>query len=112
MNSMCRNGALGIVLSVAAMAAFAQSAPSAPATVGVQPAAADEAMQKAVPRKDTATVVRTAPSITNKASAAMAPAATTNTTTVAPDASNAAMAQDSTMAATTKPMRKARADRN
>lgn len=111
MTYMCRNGALGIVLSVAAMAALAQSAPSAPNTVGVQPAAANEAMQKAVPRKDTATVVRTAPSIANKASAAMAPAAD-NTNTVAPDASNAPMAQDTTMAATTKPMRKARPDRN
>ncbi|MBC7682584.1 MAG: hypothetical protein H7172_09645 [Ferruginibacter sp.] len=66
-----------------------------------------------MPRKDTATVVRTAPSIANKASAAMAPAATSNTTTtVAPDASNASMAQDTNMAASTKPMRKARADRN
>jgi len=111
MNLMCRNGFLGIVLSAAAMAALAQTAAGTPDTVGVQPSTANEAMQKAVPRKDTGTVVRTAPSIAAKASAAVAPPANTNAT-AAPDTPNASMPQDSTVAATAKPRRKARPDRN
>ena len=106
---MCRNGSLGIVLSVAAMAGWAQTSPSTPDTVGVERPAANEALQKAVPRNDTGTVVRTAPSAAARASAAASSA--TNATT-ASDASNASMAQDASRAATTRPMRAARSDRN
>ena len=112
MNPMCRNASLGIVLSAAAMAVLAQTAASTtPGTVGVQPPAAREAIEKAVPRNDTGTVVRTAPSVAARASDAMAPSSSTNNTN-ATDASNAAMPQNADSAATEKPMRKARPDRN
>lgn len=57
---------LGAVLALAATGAFAQTNNSAtvntnqtPATVGVSPQEANEANQKAVPRSDTGTLVRT-----------------------------------------------------
>lgn len=77
---------LGTVLALALAGASAQTpAPagtaSAPATLGVTPQEAATATQQAVPRSDTGTVVRTAPSAADRASAAMG----ANT----PDTSNA-----------------------
>lgn len=91
-----------------ALSAYAQtpaptSATSAPAAVGTSPQTAAEANQKAVPRSDTGTVVRTSPSVVDKARqsapATAQPAETT--TTSAPDTS--------TTRTTSRP---ARADRN
>ena len=66
----------GALLALAAAGAFAQTTPpasgaSAPSTLGVTPQDAARANQQAVPRSDTATVVRTAPSPASRASAAM-----------------------------------------
>lgn len=76
------------VLSVAATSAIAQTAPATapvsttnPATVGVTPQDASEAMDKAVPRSDTATVVRTDEPAAEVVKAKAPAAATTNTTT-------------------------------
>lgn len=111
MNSLFRNGSFGVALSIAAMAVLAQTAASTPDTVGVEPAAAKEAIQKAVPRSDTGTVVRTAPSAATRASAAVSSSTNTNNTNTTAD-SNAAMSQDTSVAANARPMRAARADRN
>ena len=112
----------GTLLALAAAGAFAQSTPpasgaSAPGTVGVTPAEAAKANQQAVPRSDTATVVRTAPSPASQASAAMGgttgTAATTGTTGTANTtgaARTAGSAGQSGMA--TGGSRSARADRN
>ena len=64
------------VLALTAMSAVAQNTTppnttAAPAAVGVSPQTAAEANQKAVPRSDTGTVVRTSPSPADKASAAL-----------------------------------------
>lgn len=64
-----------VVLSASlalASGAFAQATPpagaaSAPAGVGTSPQTAAEATRKAVPRSDTGTVVRTSPSVVDKA---------------------------------------------
>ena len=105
-------------LALAAMSATAQNAapanPSTPAaTVGTTPQEASTAMQKAVPRSDTATVVRTAPSAADKASATLNGAADTaaanNTGTGTGMSSSTTSSTGST---STRPMRTARADRN
>lgn len=90
------------VASVSAQTAAPAAAASAPATVGVTPQEAATANQQAVPRSDTATVVRTAPSPAQRASGAM----TGNTT-------GGTAAMNSTTGNTaTGTTRAARADRN
>lgn len=109
-----RSICLAALAALAAASALAQTAApaagaSAPATVGVTPQEAATATQQAVPRSDTATVVRTAPSPAQRASGALggnttaAPASgTTGTAAMNSTTSNAAM----------RPTRAARADRN
>lgn len=93
------------LLSIGAMA---QS--TAPAGVGTTPQTAAEATRKAVPRADTGTVVRTAPSAADRArqANATAPAANSDSTPAASTGSTAGMD------ARSRPgrMRPARADRN
>ncbi|WP_449594953.1 hypothetical protein [Polaromonas sp.] len=112
---------MSAILALAAAGAFAQApAPaitpsSAPEAVGVSPQTAAEANQKAVPRSDTGTLVRTSPSATDKAKSAMdntaagmdtTPNGASNTTTSTADT----MPMNRTTR--TAPMRRARADRN
>lgn len=100
------------VLSVAATGAIAQTAPAIsttnPTTVGVTPQDASEAMDKAVPRSDTATVVRTDEPAAKAAEAAKAVKAT------APAAATTTLRRDNTVAPSTprKTPRAPRADRN
>lgn len=97
------------VASVSAQTAAPAAGASAPATVGVTPQEAATANQQAVPRSDTATVVRTAPAPTQRASDAMS-----GNTTRAPAGStggNAAM-NSTTGNAGMGTTRAARADRN
>ena len=105
---------LAAAFTLAAAGAFAQTpAPtitpsSTPDAVGVSPQTAAEANQKAVPRSDTATLVRTSPSATNKAKSAMdntTPNRASNTT-------SSADTMPMKRTAKTTPMRRARADRN
>lgn len=107
MNRYIKSIPLGAVMALAVASASAQTpAPagtaSAPATLGVTPQEAAQATQKAVPRSDTGTVVRTAPSPANRASEALSGNTTgsTNMTT--------GTTGDSSMGTT----RRARADRN
>lgn len=98
---------LAVLLAFGAAGVSAQTpapmtAASNPTKVGVTPQDAAEATQKAVPRKDTATLVKTSPTAEEKAKAAM---------------SNDTPMTNATTATTTtsKPMktkRAARADRN
>lgn len=116
-----------VVAGASAQTAAPAAAASTPATVGVTPQEAAEALKKAVPRSNTATLVRTAPSTAAKASEAMTgstSAAPTATTAATPDTTpSTATAADSTAKgaapmtgspAGTPPttMRRARADRN
>ena len=118
---------LAAVLALAAAGAFAQTpaptiTPSAtPDAVGVSPQTAAEANQKAVPRSDVGTLVRTSPPATDKAKAAvdnttsnMGTAATTgtNTTNGASNTTSSADTMPMKRTARTAPMRRARADRN
>ena len=124
---------LAAALALGAGGAFAQTpAPampgsSTPSTVGVTPQNAAEATQKAVPRSDTGTVVRTSPSAVDKAKAAMDNSTSTSTgsTAAMPSGTSGASGASSTnstnaSAATAPmndnakkaPMRRARADRN
>lgn len=91
--------------TVSAQAPAPMPAASNPTKVGVTQQDAVEATKKAVPRKDTATVVRTSPTAEEKAKAAMANDAPMTTTSTTPDAGTAATAP-----APVK--RAARADRN
>jgi hypothetical protein len=109
---------LGAVMALTAMSASAQTnAPagtaSAPATVGVTPKEVAEATQKAIPRSDTGTVVRTSPSPADKASDAMSDRRTgsTSTTTGTPNATGTGTAGMTSDRSTASP-RRARADRN
>lgn len=88
--------------SVSAQTTAPMGAASAATTIGVTPQEAAMATQKAVPRSDTATLVKTAPSATDKARSTMNNA---TTTTVAPVGST----PSSRPMKTTRP---ARADRN
>lgn len=88
--------------SVSAQTAAPMGAASATTTIGVTPQEAAMATQKAVPRSDTATLVQTAPSATDKARSTLNDA---TTTTVAPVRST----PSSGPVETTRP---ARADRN
>lgn len=76
MNRHIKSIPLGAVLALALASASAQTpAPagtaSAPATLGVTPQEAAKATQEAVPRSDTGTLVRTAPSPAERASGAL-----------------------------------------
>ena len=101
------------VASVSAQTTAPAGAASAPATLGVTPQEAAEANQKAVPRSDTGTVVRTSPSPADRASDAMSdrPAGTTGTTS---GMSNGTGTGTSGMTGdrSTESPRRARADRN
>ncbi len=109
---------LGAVLAFTVAGASAQTtapaaAASAPATMGVTPQEAAEANRQAVPRSDTGTVVRTAPSPADQASDALSGNTTGRTSTMtdtsrATGTGTAGMAGDSSTAGT----RRARADRN
>ena len=118
---------LAAVLALATAGAFAQTpaptiTPSAtPDAIGVSPQTAAEANQKAVPRSDVGTLVRTSPPATDKAKAAvdnttsnMGTAATTgtNTTNGASNTTSSADTMPMKRTARTAPMRRARADRN
>jgi len=89
MTSHLTSMSAGALIVMAAAGVFAQTAApassaSAPGTVGVTPQDATRANQQAVPRSDTATVVRTAPTAASQASAAASgstgAAGTANTT--------------------------------
>jgi len=106
---MTRNlvkAAAAAALAVATMAVQAQPATNGtPANVGVSQGTAAEAANKAVPRSDTGTLVRTGPDAGNRAGAA-ADSARSNMGTTA----NTAPTAETPAAA---PMRRApRADRN
>ena len=108
---------LAAVLAFAVGGAWAQT--SMPDAVGVSPKTAAEATQKAVPRSDTGTLVRTSPSAVDKAKSAMdnttSGTAAPATTTAPSGASNTTTSADTMpmkRAAKTTPMRPARADRN
>lgn len=88
--------------SVSAQTTAPMGATSATTTIGVTPQEAATATQKAVPRSDTATLVRTAPSPTEKTRSTMNDAATTAVAPVPSTPRNRPM----------KTMRPARADRN
>ena len=126
---------LAAALALGAGGAFAQTpAPampgsSTPSTVGVTPQNAAEATQKAVPRSDTGTVVRTSPSAVDKAKAAMDNSTSTSTSTgstaTMPSGTGGTSGASSTNNTNTSaatapmndnakkaPMRRARADRN
>lgn len=114
MNRLIKSISLGALLAGAVVSASAQTAApaagaSAPATIGVTPQEAATANRQAVPRSDTATVVRTAPSPATRASNAVngatsgaANSGTGNT------AATSGMAGNGSMGST----RAARADRN
>ena len=108
---------IGALMALAAVGASAQTTmpatgASAPATLGVTPREAAIANQQAVPRSDTATVVRTAPSPAQRASDTMssgttpAPAATTGST------GNTAAMSGTPRTGAMRTTRAARADRN
>jgi hypothetical protein len=68
MTSTYRAALLSLSLAAACTAAFAQNTGTTPNTnVGVSPSTGKEAMDKAVPRSDTATVTRTDESAADKA---------------------------------------------
>jgi len=56
-----------LALSASAQSTAPSGATPAPAAVGTSPQTAAEANQKAVPRSDTGTLVRTSPSVVDKA---------------------------------------------
>ena len=109
-----RSISLGALLALAVASVSAQTAApaagaSAPATVGVTPQEAATANRQAVPRSDTGTVVRTAPSPAQRASGVMS-----DTTTGAPASNTGGTAtmNSTTGNAATGTTRAARADRN
>ena len=111
MTSYFKSIPLGAVLALALASASAQApAPagtaSAPATLGVTPQEAATATQQAVPRSDTGTVVRTAPSPAERASAAMSGNAPGT------GSATGSTAQGTTSMNGTTGTRRARADRN
>lgn len=68
---MHRKHLLALTLAAFSATAFAQNTTTTPdSTVGVTPSEAKEAMKEAVPRSDTATVIRTDESAADKASRA------------------------------------------
>ena len=122
MNGHLTSVSVGALLAFAAAGAFAQTTPpasgaSAPGAVGVTPQDAAKANQQAVPRSDTATVVRTAPSAATRASAAVG-STTGSTGTTGATGTAATTGAASTAGGTgqggmaTGSARTARADRN
>jgi hypothetical protein len=101
MNTMLSRIALMSAITFMGSNALAQANAGTPAAVGTTPQAAAEATQKAVPRSDTGTVVRTSPSAVDKARQ-VAPAASSST--------SSASTTDATAPQTGA--RPARADRN
>ncbi len=96
----------GFALAAACVTAFAQTSPASPASqptaVGVTPDTARAANEKAVPRSDVATVVRTGPTVADKARQAK------------PDAADAPLntrANDGTTLSTTASVNENRAPR-
>lgn len=100
----------GTAFAVMALAAQAQTTPSngVPANVGVSQGTAVKAEAKAVPRNDTATLVKTSPDAADKAKAAA-----DNTSTGAGMTRAGQTSQQSTAPSDAAPVRRARkADRN
>lgn len=100
------------LLGFAALGAQAQTGTAAPAggqpsSVGVSPQTAAEANQRAVPRSDVGTVVRTAPSATDRARDAAGNAGTNGAGSAGTAAAPAPAPAPAPM-----PARPARADRN
>ena len=107
---------IGALMAIAVVGASAQTpmpatGASAAATVGVTPQEASTALKQAVPRSDTATVVRTAPSPAQRASDAMTSNTTTPSATTATTPNTAAMGTTPRNGAM-RTTRAARADRN
>jgi hypothetical protein len=121
MNISIKSIPLAVVLALTVASASAQTtapiaaAASAPTTVGVTPKEAAEATQKAVPRSDTATLVRTSPSPANKASDAINGSTTSKTTGsngAAKSATNSVPKDTAQMTGNGTTPRPPRADRN
>lgn len=92
-----------IVIALCGVGAHAQQATTTPPTnVGVNPATAAEANDRAVPKNDVGTVVRTGPSAADKVRDA-----TSRDSSTAPGSSGVNSTAD-----TAQPMRKPIADRN
>jgi hypothetical protein len=117
---MHRNHLLAIALAAFSATAFAQNTSTTPqSNIGVSPSTGQEAMEKAVPRSDTATVTRTDESAADKARRA----ANATTDAVTPgrerDTGSTGSTTTTTGSGTTtgtdagnRPMRAARADRH
>ncbi len=108
--------AVGATLLAAASAVLAQTTPATPNPTGVAvtPQTAAEAQQKAVPRTDTATVVRTGPTAADRSrdaanSVGSAASAAMDRTTSATSSASMPARDGSGMSTTGRP---ARADRN
>lgn len=112
----------GVAITGASVAAFAQTTTAAPmgsastpAAVGVSPQNAAEANRQAVPRSDTATVVRTGPDAVDSARTA-ASAATGSTSTMGTGSASGSNASSGmttgTGTGTGSTMRPPKADRN
>lgn len=106
----------GAVLALAALSAGAQTGTTAPTAqqpegVGVSPQTAQEATQKAIPRSDTGTVVRTEPSAAEQTRSA-AENATTDTSRSASGSVDTDTSRTATAPGVSGDMRTARADRN
>jgi hypothetical protein len=118
MNRFIKSIPLAAALALTVASASAQTAApvaataSAPTTVGVTPKEAAEATRKAVPRSDTATLVRTSPSPANKASDALNASTTGSPTGVATNNTNAAPTGPAQTAGNGSKPRPPRADRN
>lgn len=67
-----------------------------PAAIGVSPQTADEANRKAIPRSDTGTVVRTAPSAADQTRSAVENSTTSTTTTTTTTGRSASGTLDTT----------------
>lgn len=102
------NIAAAVALSGAAVASQAQPATTttAPTNVGVSQGTAADAATKAVPRPDTATLVRTAPNASDRTKAAVDNTSNAQSPTAAPASAGSGMAAPA-------PVQRARkADRN
>lgn len=107
-------------LAWVAVSAGAQTAPAPaqpPAAIGVSPQTAQEATQKAIPRSDTGTVVRTAPSPAERTGAAVdnatsAPSRSASGSVETDTSGSAATAPGAASGDTQTAMRRPRLDRN
>jgi hypothetical protein len=118
---MHRNALLTLALAALCATASAQSTSTTPqSNIGVSPSTAQEAMDKAVPRSDTATVTRTDESAADKArratnatADAVTPGRERDTTGSTGSAASTTGSGTTTGAHTgDRPMRAARADRH